>query len=81
MEVVINTPLNSFSLKPGDIVLTSDRALLVSTMNVNDYKYALVDLAKAEVVEMLTSVDKLTHVAGSIILKVVSNTEAKLVLP
>lgn len=81
MEVIINTPLNSFNLKPGDIVLTSDKSMLVSTINVNDYTLALVDLANAEVVQLLENAENMTHINDSIILKVVSNKEAKLILP
>lgn len=81
MQVIINTPLNSFALKPGDIVLTSDRAMLVSTINVNDYRIALVDLANAEVVELKQDVGNVTHVNDSMIIKVISNKESQLTLP
>lgn len=81
MQVIINTPLNSFTLKPGDIVLTSNQTLLVSTINVNDYRIALIDLAKAEVVELKQNIDAVTHVNDSMIIKVISNKEAQLTLP
>lgn len=81
MEVIINTPLNSFNLRQGDIVLTSDKSMLVSTININDYKLALVDLANANVVQLLENGENMTHINDSIILKVVNNKEAKLILP
>lgn len=81
MQVIINTPLNQFALKPGDIVLTSNQTLLVSTINVNDYRIALVDLANAEVVELKQNIDAVTHIGDSMIIKVISNKEAQLTLP
>lgn len=81
MEVIINTQLNSFNLRQGDIVLTSDKSMLVSTININDYKLALVDLANANVVQLLENGENMTHVNDSIIIKVISNKEAKLILP
>lgn len=81
MEVEIKTPLNSFSVSQGDIILTSNKAMLVVQVKVNDFRYAFIDLAKAETVCMINELQPLEKVNDEIIIKVVKNTESKLMLP
>ena len=81
MEVHITTPLNQFNLDQGDIIMTSSKTMLVTSVSVNDYRYAFVDLQDASVVEMVNTLDCRDKVNDEIILKVVNNKEAQLILP
>lgn len=81
MKLEINTPLNSYSVSTGDIILTSSKVMLVVEILMNDYRYALVDLASAKVISVMKSLDPMEKVNDEIIMKIVKNTESKLTLP
>ncbi len=81
MQIKIETPLTQYNAAPGDIVLTSARQILIATINVNDYKYACIDLARGEIIEMLANLAPMSKIGGELIVKVVHGNDVELKLP
>lgn len=81
MDIKISSPTNAYNLKTGQLILTSDKTLLVSSIAVNDYTLAIIDLKSGNVETLLTSGNNITDINGSLILKVFENDQAQLILP
>ncbi len=81
MDIKIGSPTNAYNLKPGQLILTNDKTLLVSSITVNDYTLAIIDLKVGNVEALLIRGESITDINGSIILKVFENDQAQLILP
>jgi hypothetical protein len=81
MDIKITSPTNAYNLKAGQLILTSDKALLVTSIAVNDYVLAVIDLKTGNTEILLTSGENITEINGSLIMKVFENDQAQLILP
>jgi hypothetical protein len=81
MDIKITSPTNAYNLKAGQLILTSDKAFLITSISVNDYILAIVDLKTGNTEALLTSGENTTEINGNLIMKVFENDQAQLILP